>query len=334
MARSDLLLALVRAGTHGDKPAFRQTVEALAAEERQKRHTVLADQLAALIAVNGSTANGSPTPYANGSTRPDMLFHELSPRRRLEDLILSSSVASACRELIEEQNRCDLLRSHALEPRNRVLLVGPPGNGKTTLAEGIAESLAVPLIVPRYELLIGSYLGETAARLARVVEYARSRPCVLFFDEFDTLGKERGDKHETGEIKRVVSSLLLQMDSLPSYVVLIAATNHAELLDRAAWRRFQLRLELASPTKAQRTEWLTRFAERRTINWGIDSSKIAAQLSATSFAELEQFGLDVLRQHVLSLPSSDISRIVGTRLQQWKLRQAVKDAAHDPEAAD
>ena len=222
----------------------------------------------------------------------------------------------------------------AVNSGHSLFVYGPPGNGKTTLAEGIAESLAVPLIVPRYELLIGSYLGETAARLARVVEYARSRACVLFFDEFDTLGKERGDQHETGEIKRVVSSLLLQMDSLPSYVVLIAATNHAELLDRAAWRRFQLRLELAAPTKAQRVEWLTRFATSRGINWGIAPPKIAERLSATSFAELEQFGLDVLRQHVLSLPDSDIGRIVETRLQQWKLRQAVKDAAHDSEVAD
>jgi AAA+ superfamily predicted ATPase len=326
MARSDLLLALVRAGTQGDKSVFRQTVEALAAEERQKRHTVLADQLAALIAGNGHASNGS-VPYSNGAARSDMLFHELAPRRRLDDLILSVPVATACREVIEEQNRCDLLRSHALEPRNRILLVGPPGNGKTTLAEGIAESLAVPLIVPRYELLIGSYLGETAARLARVVEYARSRPCVLFFDEFDTLGKERGDQHETGEIKRVVSSLLLQMDSLPSHVVLIAATNHAELLDRAAWRRFQLRLELAPPTKSQKTEWLTRFATTRAIDWGIAPSKIADRLPAASFAELEQFGLDVLRQHALSLPDSNVGRIVEARLQQWKLRQGVKDAA-------
>jgi SpoVK/Ycf46/Vps4 family AAA+-type ATPase len=333
MARSDLLLALVRAGTQGDKPVFRKTVEAIVAEERQKRHTVLADQLTALIVNNGHSTNGV-APSNNGSSRSEMLFHELAPKRRLDDLILSEPVATACREMIEEQNRCDLLRSHALEPRNRMLLVGPPGNGKTTLAEGIAESLAVPLIVPRYELLIGSYLGETAARLARVVEYARSRPCVLFFDEFDTLGKERGDRHETGEIKRVVSSLLLQMDSLPPYVVLIAATNHAELLDRAAWRRFQLRLELAPPTKVQRVEWLTRFASSRGINWGITPSKIAERLSATSFAELEQFGLDVLRQHVLSLPDSDIGRIVQTRLQQWKLRQAVKDGAHDSEVAD
>ncbi|WP_269057578.1 AAA family ATPase, partial [Streptococcus pneumoniae] len=77
----------------------------------------------------------------------------------------------------------------------------------------------------------------------------------MFFDEFDAVGKERGDMHETGEIKRVVSSLLLQIDTLPSYVVTIAATNHPELLDRAAWRRFQLRCELPAPTPSQVEQW-------------------------------------------------------------------------------
>lgn len=126
-------------------------------------------------------------------------------------------------------------------------MTGEPGNGKTSLAEGIAHALAVPLVVARYDGLIASYLGETSSRLAKLFDYVRTRACVLFFDEFDTVGKERGDAHETGEIKRVVSSLLLQIDSLPSHVVVVTATNHPELLDRAVWRRFQLRLELPPP---------------------------------------------------------------------------------------
>ena len=100
--------------------------------------------------------------------------------------------------------------------------------------------MAVPLVSVRYESVIASYLGETAVRLSRLFDQVRTRRCVLFFDEFDVVGKERGDLHETGEIKRVVSSLLLQIDTLPSSVVAISATNHPELLDRAVWRRFQL----------------------------------------------------------------------------------------------
>ena len=139
-------------------------------------------------------------------------------------------VAQASRELIEEHRRADLLRAHNLEPRHRVLLTGPPGNGKTSFAEALATELAVPLLSVRYESLIASYLGETAVRFSRLFDQVRVRRCVLFFDEFDVVGKERGDVHETGEIKRVVSSLLLQIDALPSHVVAVSATNHPELL--------------------------------------------------------------------------------------------------------
>ena len=123
-------------------------------------------------------------------------------------------------------------------------------------------NLAVPLLSVRYESVIASYLGETAVRFSRLFDQVRVRRCVLFFDEFDVVGKERGDVHETGEIKRVVSSLLLQIDSLPSHVVAVSATNHPELLDRAVWRRFQLQLTLPPPTPALAQEWFRRFEQR------------------------------------------------------------------------
>ena len=110
----------------------------------------------------------------------------------------------------------------------------------TSLAEAIAEKLMLPFLTVRYENIIGSYLGETASRLVKLFDYVKTQSCVLFFDEFETIGKERGDTNETGEIKRVVSSLLMQMDNLPSYVIVIAATNHDVLLDKATWRRFQI----------------------------------------------------------------------------------------------
>ena len=108
----------------------------------------------------------------------------------------------------------------------------------------------MPLLIVCYEAVIASYLGETAVRLSRLFAQVRTRRCILFFDEFDVVGKERGDVHETGEIKRVVSSLLLQIDGLPSHVVAVTATNHPELLDRAVWRQFQLRLERPAPSPA------------------------------------------------------------------------------------
>jgi len=168
--------------------------------------------------------------------------------------------------------------------------------------------------------VIGSYLGETAQRIAHLFEHAGSRRCVLFFDEFDSVGKERGDLHETGEIKRVVSSLLLQIDTLPSYVVAVAATNHPELLDRAVWRRFQIRLELPLPGEEQIEEWFTRFEERHGERLGMSPQRLATRLSGVSFAEVEDFGLDVLRNIVMQEPSSDAKGIVERRLRHWAKR--------------
>jgi SpoVK/Ycf46/Vps4 family AAA+-type ATPase len=222
--------------------------------------------------------------------------------------------------LVEEQHRADMLRSHALEPRHRVLLVGPPGNGKTSLAEALAGELSLPLLVVRYDGVIGSYLGETAVRLARLMEYVRSRRCVVFFDEFDAIGKERGDEHETGEIKRVVSSLLLNVDALPSYVVVVAATNHPELLDRAVWRRFQLRLELPVPDAAATAEWLKRFETRAELKLGLTAKQVDEHLLGLSYAELEEFGNDVLRRLALHAPNRSVRAIVASRLQQLALR--------------
>jgi len=321
MARADLLLDLVRAGAQGEQALFRKALEALIAEERAKQHHVLADRLTAHLQQK-TGANSAPiTARRNGQIAE--LYYDLSPNRRLDDLILPDLVKTACMELIEEQNRSDLLRAHNLEPRHRVLLAGPPGNGKTSLAEALATELAVPLFVVRYEAVIASFLGETAVRLARLFEQIRTHRCVLFFDEFDVVGKERGDIHETGEIKRVVSSLLLQVDALPSYVIVVTASNHPELLDRAVWRRFQLRLHLPPPIPALVEEWFRRFQERVGFKLGISLNTLSMRLKGLSFSELEQFSLDIQRRYVLSLPEGDIRRIVKERLTQWQERFSV-----------
>lgn len=321
MARSDLLLNLVKAGSAGDAPMFQRTVEAIVAEERAKQHNVLAEQLER--AVTHPKTNGhhnSPSVPRDGLQRARDFVLEVTPRRRLDELVLPDLARLAARQLIEEQQRASLLRSHSLEPRNRLLLVGPPGNGKTTLAEAIAESLAVPFFVVRYESVIGSYLGETAARLKRVFEFARTTPSVLFFDEFDTVGKERGDRHETGEIKRVVSSLLMQIDELPSYVVVVAATNHAELLDRAVWRRFQLRLNLPLPTRQQLTDFVASLANRNGVNLGISASQVSQAIGRVSYSEAEEFFLDLARQQVLSLGERTPAAIAKEQMKIWSAR--------------
>lgn len=325
MARADLLINLVRAAVRGDKAQIQKTVEALAADERAKNHGILADRLVAQLKTenNGRLQPWQTvrqTPSTPGPSNAIPLVAEIVPKRHLEDLILPSEAERAVRELVEEQYRADLLRSYDLEPRHRVLLAGAPGNGKTTLAEAIADQLSVPFLVVRYEAVIGSYLGETAQRIHQVFEHARCRQCVLFFDEFDAIGKERGDVHETGEIKRVVSSLLLQIDTLPSYVVVVVASNHPELLDRAVWRRFQIRLAMPAPKQGEIEEWFRRFEGRTGHTFGLSLSKLAQDLKGLSFSEIEDFGTDVLRRTVLNQPNADARAITSECLDQWKRR--------------
>ena len=319
MSRADLIVSLVKAGSQGDQQLLRSTVEAMAAEERAKHHHQLADKLEANLRAAGAKPRPAEVVRSFDGGHGGLLY-EVDPRRTLESLFLGSETLEACRELVEEQHRRDLLRSYGLEPRHRILLSGPPGNGKTSLAEAIAAQLLVPLFVVRYEAVIGSFLGETSGRLKRLFDFVRTHQCVLFFDEFDTLGKERGDVHETGEIKRVVSSLLLQIDALPSHVVVVTATNHAELLDRAVWRRFQLRLSLPAPTQAQKEEWFLRFQAKLDAPLGFSAKTLASRIAVSNFSDLEQFCEDIQRRYVLSLPAANLKSIVSSRLKQWQAR--------------
>lgn len=310
MARSDLLINLVRSKAMGDDRLFEKTVEAIIAEERNKQHHVLANQLATELKSTPPTKSG---PIAFGS-KINSLFVETTPERQIEDLVLQPSVRCVFDEIIEEQQRVELLRSYNLEPRHRILLYGKPGNGKTTVAEAIAESLSVPLLTVRYEGLITSYLGETNQRLKQIFDHVRTAKCVLFFDEFDTIGKERGDVHDTGEIKRVVSSLLLQIDALPSHVVVVASSNHPELLDRAVWRRFQAKLELTNPTAKEIENWFELFEKRVNLKFGLSHTQIASALAGRSFSEVEDFALNVVRRYVLEKPESTLSSVVKRQL--------------------
>lgn len=319
MARADLLVNLVMAGSKGDNVNFRKAAEALAAEEQAKGHSVLAKRL-----------SDSLSPVRNGKvmsaniSRQSNLYYQITPERRLSSLFLPELVATQINELIEEQHRADLLHAYSLTARNRLLLAGSPGNGKTSLAEAIATELMVPLLVIRYDGLIGSYLGETATRLQQVIDYAKTQRCVLFLDEFETIGKERGDTHETGEIKRVVSSLLLQIDSLPDYVVVIAASNHPELLDKAVWRRFQVKVELPLPTRNQLTALVGSVAKRTGVNFGLADETIAKKLLGSNFAEAEETCLTIVRRAILEKQVDNAKLIASRVIDQWQKRFSPK----------
>jgi AAA+ superfamily predicted ATPase len=320
MARSDLIISLVRAGASGDKQLLKSAVEALTADERTKSHHVLADRIQrAYTSVPVAPSLTSATFPTSASGKDAIL--ELTPKIVIDELMLPLPVKQAAVQLIEEHTRADVLRAHGYEPRHRILLSGPPGNGKTSYAEAIAESLGLPFYVVRYDALVGSFLGETNTRLRNLFDYVRTRPSVLFFDEFDSVATERGDTHETGEIKRVVSFLLMQLDQLPSYIVVMAATNHAELLDRAVWRRFQMRLSFPRPDDKE----LEAFLDRQFSVWPqrpqLPLRKIVHRLTADSYAEAIDFCQNVRRREILGLGTIGVDSALEAELTLWEQRE-------------
>jgi SpoVK/Ycf46/Vps4 family AAA+-type ATPase len=320
MTKSDLILSLVRAGAAGDKGMLRSTVEAMMADERAKSHHILADRLERALQAVAVTPPSLVTSTRSQQSPGRDIILEVKPRVSLESLVLTLPALKEGRQLIEEHVRADVLRANGFEPRHRVLLSGPPGNGKTSFAEAIAESLALPFLVVRYDALVGSYLGETNSRLRALFDYVRTQSCVLFFDEFDAIGKERGDTHETGEIKRVVSFLLMQIDQLPSYVLTIAATNHAELLDRAVWRRFQIRISFPAPQPYESALFLDKIMEQWPQRPGISAKALSAILGASSYAELRDFCQNVRRRQILGLGEIDIDSAISTEIDLWATR--------------
>ena len=321
MARADLLVQLAKHAVSNDNSKVLQVLEGIIAEEHQKNHRVLAERLTRVIRDSGEQKRTGRI-LQNGIAS---LVHELIPERSFADIYLSKHNIKLLNDLKEEHLRKELLQSYGLSPRNRLMFLGPPGNGKTTLAEALAYELMLPLVVVRYDGLIGSFLGETANRLNKVFEYTRTQNCLLFFDEFDVIGKERGDRNETGEIKRIVSSLLLQIDALPSRTVIVVASNHASLIDSAAWRRFQVRIELAPPTPKESAQYLIDYQHKTKMNFGIDCGKIVQLLKPISYAELEEFCRDVLRKAILHKLTEKATAITKQKISEWNSRDKLKN---------
>lgn len=306
-------MSLVRAGKSGNRELFEQSVKALIAEERAQQHHTLANKI--------EESMYKARPQAPGfDERLGSLLIEREARIQFEALVLPNAVRESAEQLIEEHHRSDLLRSYGVEPRSKVLLTGPPGNGKTSLAEAVAYALMLPFFVVRYDGIIGSYLGETSARLRDVFDFVSSRRCVLFFDEFDALGKERGDEHETGEIKRVVNSLIMQIDAIPSHVLVLAASNHEELLDRAIWRRFHAHWVLPKPDRRNIDLFFSALAARNELFQELLRYDVSSSLLGLSYSELESFATDVLRQYILTSPQADLGNIIRKHTARWKAR--------------
>lgn len=179
---------------------------------------------------------------------PEALLRLTQPRHGLDDVVLAPKTSADLLAFVSEQQRAEELSAFGLQPRHRILLHGAPGNGKTMLAEALALVLDLPFITTKQGSLIGSYLGETGKRIDSILEYASHAPCLLFVDEFDSLGFSRGKGMDVGEMRRITNQLLVELERLPHQCVFVAATNMAEHLDEALLRRFDFTVEIPKPT--------------------------------------------------------------------------------------
>jgi SpoVK/Ycf46/Vps4 family AAA+-type ATPase len=294
MARSDLLLALVAAARSGDEARITEAILTLAADEDHKRHRVLANQLRDLASdevdlLPRQTSTSASTP-GRGAV----------PDRDLSSVWLSSGNRQQVDALLDDYRYADALRGEGLRPRSKVVLTGAPGNGKTSLAEALATELRRPLFRVRYETVIGSLLGSTGTELHSLFAEASQQESVLFFDEFEVLAKERADAQEAGEMRRVVSSLMLLLDALPSWVAVVAATNHPEMLDRAIWRRFDMHLDLAEPSQAERARFARNLAKKYHLRGVSRVLRRVTEAGSTSYSSIEAEVLAARRAEIVA----------------------------------
>lgn len=252
MPSADQLKALLRSHLEGDDAQFLSVAMQVAAHEARQGHGKLAGELRDLIdrakARSRAGTSALPVPLVRPKGEMADLFSAVYPKQRLADMVLASETARRLKRLVTEHIRVQTLRAHGLAPRKKLLLVGPPGSGKTLTASVLAGELGLPLFVVRLDSLMTKFMGETSAKLRLIFDAIRDVRGVYLFDEFDSIGSSRRLDNDVGEIRRVLNSFLQLIEQDDSDSLLVAATNHVDLLDHALFRRFDDVIEYHLPT--------------------------------------------------------------------------------------
>jgi KaiC/GvpD/RAD55 family RecA-like ATPase len=293
------LLDLMDAALGADYARLKRLGGELARMSSEQGNDALAKRLHAFIRRRGVPihASGIQSLPVDGASRLPLVDEEPWPQT---PVILNDDARNAIERFVADVKNADKLAAGGLLTRFGLMLAGPPGTGKTLLAGHVAAQLNRPFFVARLDSLISSRLGETAKNIRMIFDFAPAAGGVLFLDELDAIAKMRDDKQELGELKRVVNTVIQGLDSLDDRAVVIAATNHPQLLDPAIWRRFPYRVDLALPNDATRTalwlQFLYQGIETKTVNATI-LSQISAGLSG---ADIENLALAARRLSVLS----------------------------------
>lgn len=224
-----------------------------------------------------------------------------SSGKAMADIYLDDDLRAAVHRFVRERQHADKLREAGLPMRKTILMGGPPGNGKTSLASAIAGQLGIPFLSVKMHALVDSHLGETGRNIANLLEFAMMNECVVFLDEFDAIGSEREQSGESAgkENNRIVTTLLTNIDRLPDTSVLIAATNRQDAIDSALQRRFDLKLWLDHPSELRIAQYVEDYQQKRGVQFSRDVNEIAADLAGKPWSEVEQTCLDLQKEMIL-----------------------------------
>jgi len=300
MASAEQLKALLKSHIDGDEAQFYSIAMQLAAHEAKLGHGKLAKDLRELIdkaKAHPHESKSGPIPLAKPRGELSGLLSVSYPKMRLGDMILSVAVKHHLERLIKEHQHIRKIRAHGLAPRKKLLLVGPPGTGKTLTASILAGELGLPLFVVRLDSLMTKFMGETAAKLRLIFDAIEQIRGVYLFDEFDSIGSQRGLANDVGEIRRVLNSFLQMVEQDDSDSLLLAATNHPEILDHALFRRFDDVVEYQLPEIQEIIKTLkTKLASFSTdVNW----KQLAEAASGLSYGDITRACEDSIKDAII-----------------------------------
>lgn len=274
--------ALVRSHAAGDDAAFYSVAMQVAAQEARKGHHKIAADLKSAVESSRSSVSKVTSIAQPRGDLADLVI-ATHPDVALKELVLPPGLASQVRRILTEQRQRKNLLDHGFEPAHRLLFEGPPGTGKTMTAAVLANELSMPLLTIRLDSLMSKFMGETASKLRVIFDAAEQQRAVYLFDEFDALGGDRTG-NDVGEARRILNSFLVFLENNRSESLIIAATNHRQILDRALFRRFDMVLDYALPDPKQGAAVMR--ARLGSLAKGVRWGSLAALMEGQSHADL------------------------------------------------
>ncbi len=303
MATSRQIKELINTHQSKDDERFYTVALQIAAGETKKGHKQVANELRNLIqgAIESqkkprsiSTVDTIAKPQGDAAN----LLNVVHPRHSFSQMVLPVVLKKKLDRIVLEQKQFNLLKSNGLSPKQKILLLGPSGCGKTLTAEALANELGMPLFVVRIDALFTRYLGETANKLPLIFEAIDQNRAVFLFDEFDSIGLERGSHNDIAEMRRVLNSFLVLIEEMNSNSVIIAASNHPEVFDKAIHRRFDDIIYYQAPSKDEIvTLFKNKLSEHKaqSLNW----DSIANEANGLNYEEITIITEDILKDVLL-----------------------------------